>query len=187
MKAKPPVIPGCYQQPWSAPPRKSVGCALLKFFGWCFLIFVICPIILTALALIGRFSSMNAPTTTPSSIPARGSGERRTTTITPAPKPEPKLMLLDWSWHQEYGFAIVEGQVKNISSESIRSVEAVAQFYTGDEKFITSQSALIEYNPILQNQTSPFRVGTTWNPEMKSAQIDFKQLMGGSIYWTKQK
>ena len=96
---------------------------------------------------------------------------------------EPKLFLLNWSWHEEYGYAIVEGEVKNISSENLRNVQAVAKFYTVDKKFITSGDALIEYNPILPGQTSPFKVMATHNPAMKTASIDFKELMGGTIPW----
>ena len=40
---------------------------------------------------------------------------------------------------------------------------------------------MIEYNPVLANQTSPFKVMTSDNPAIKKASIDFKELMGGTI------
>lgn len=98
----------------------------------------------------------------------------------------PKLLLLDWSFRIEHGYAIVEGEVKNISSESLKNVEVVARFYSSSKQFITSDSALIEYNPIMPGQTSTFRAMKSYNPEMESASVDFKQLMGGAIRWEKQ-
>lgn len=99
--------------------------------------------------------------------------------------PGPDLMLLDWRWHEEYGYAIVEGQVKNASARTLRNVQAVAVFTASDDSFITSDSTLIEYNPILPGQTSPFKVMVSFNPRMDSARLDFKTLSGGSLSWTK--
>ena len=73
------------------------------------------------------------------------------------------------------------GQVKNISGQSIRDVVAVVSFYDKNGNFITSSSALIEFNPILAGQTSPFRVLETYNPAMHTASVQFKFLMGGTI------
>jgi peptidyl-prolyl cis-trans isomerase A (cyclophilin A) len=94
---------------------------------------------------------------------------------------QPQLELLKYAWHREYDFAILEGQVRNISSQPLRNVEALASFYDADGGFITSSDSLIEYNPILPGQTSPFKVMQSWNPAMKKAGVAFKDLMGGSI------
>jgi len=91
------------------------------------------------------------------------------------------LELLSWSWGTSYGYATVKGQIKNISSKRLENVEAVASFYDKNHNFITSGSALIEYNPILPGQTSPFEAMETANPEMYSATVEFKFLSGGSI------
>jgi hypothetical protein len=71
--------------------------------------------------------------------------------------------------------------VRNISGESLRNVEAVVTFYDKSGGFITSDDAIIEYNPILPGQVSPFKTITTWNPAMHTASIEFKSLMGGTI------
>lgn len=92
-----------------------------------------------------------------------------------------KLEILDWHWGREYGYAIAEGRVKNISDEPLEAVEAVVEFQTSDEQLVKSGSSIIEYNPILPGQTSPFKVMTTHNPAMKTANIQFKELMGGTI------
>ena len=93
----------------------------------------------------------------------------------------PALELVNSSWHEESGYAIFEGQVKNISSSPLENVEAVVSFYDGGGGFITSSDALIDFNPILPGQTSPFKVMKTENPAMKKAGVEFKHLMGGSI------
>lgn len=92
-----------------------------------------------------------------------------------------KLLLISWNWHTEYGYAIAEGEVKNISAEPLKNVEALVRFYTDDKQFITSDDSLIKLNPILPGQASPFKVVTTYNPAMKRANIIFKYFMGGEI------
>lgn len=92
-----------------------------------------------------------------------------------------KLEVLKWSWHTQYDYAIAEGQVRNISTEPLRNIEAVVIFKTRGGDFITSGSALIDYNPILPGQTSPFKVMATHNPAMDKASLEFKELMGGQV------
>jgi hypothetical protein len=106
----------------------------------------------------------------------------------PAPAPDPpgptgpQLRLLrDHGTMGEYGYNSVEGQVKNITSESLENVEAVVTWYTSGGEFISSDSALIEYNPLLPDQVSPFKVMARANPKMKRYGVEFKFLMGGSI------
>ncbi|GAI35654.1 unnamed protein product, partial [marine sediment metagenome] len=94
-----------------------------------------------------------------------------------------KLVLLDWSWHSEHGFAIVSGQVKNISEKPLHNIEAVAMFKTKAGKLVTSESSLIEFNPIMPRQASPFEVVSTYNPQMETVNITFKNLLGGTILW----
>lgn len=92
-----------------------------------------------------------------------------------------QLRAEKWSWHRSSRFAIAEGQVTNISSEPLKSVTAVVTFTTKSGEFVTSDSALIEYNPILPNQTSPWKVMASWNPAMESARVEFKTLFGGTL------
>ncbi len=73
--------------------------------------------------------------------------------------------------------------MKNISNQPLRNIEAVVVFKTRGGDFITSGSALIDYNPLLPGQTSPFKVMATHNPEMNKASLDFKELMGGQVTW----
>ena len=92
-----------------------------------------------------------------------------------------ELVLEDWNWREEHGYAIAEGKVTNISGMSLKNVEAIVTFKNESGEFITTGSALLEYNPILDGQSSPFKVYATWNPAMSKASISFKKLMGGVL------
>lgn len=104
-------------------------------------------------------------------------------TINSASPNVPVLELQSWNWSVDSGYAKASGAVKNISGESLKNVEVVVTFKTKDGTAITSADALISFNPILPNQVSPFEALTTANPAMKSASIDFKELMGGTLEW----
>jgi hypothetical protein len=78
-------------------------------------------------------------------------------------------------------YITVNGQVKNISGQSLENVTAVIEYYDANDNFVTSDSALIDYNPILPGQTSPFSVITRDNPAIKRYSTSFKFLLGGTI------
>jgi len=103
----------------------------------------------------------------------------------PTAATEPELLMgpKDWNWHYEAGFAIAEGRVKNISGRSLDGVVAVAEWEAADGMFITSDDALIDYQPILPGQTSPWSIIGTWNPAMKNghARVSFRHILGGTI------
>ena len=126
---------------------------------------VILAIVVVILWLIGKLSSP----------------DRYNTSVGNSPDALPKLELMSHTWHTEYDYAVYEGTVRNISSRSIENVEAVVSFYDKQGGFITSSEALINFNPILPGQTSPFKVMKTHNPAMEKAAVDFKYFMGGSI------
>lgn len=92
-----------------------------------------------------------------------------------------KLELLGHGWHEEYSYAVYEGQVKNISNSKMEHVQAVVTWYDNNGNMITSRSALIEYDPLMPGQTSPFKVIKSFNPAMQKAGVEFSYLMGGLI------
>jgi len=94
---------------------------------------------------------------------------------------QPLLELQSLHCYSEYGYFIIEGMVKNISGESLESVLAVGNTYTADGEFVKSSDALIEYNPILSGQTSPFKTMATDNPAIKKCDVNFKEFWGGTI------
>ncbi len=85
-----------------------------------------------------------------------------------------QLALLSSVTHLDEHFAIVQGQVQNISKSSMRRVIAVVSWYTADGSFITSDDAEVDYNPILPGQVSPYKVFSTANPQMEKYIVEFK-------------
>lgn len=98
-----------------------------------------------------------------------------------------QLELVNTLWSEGYGYATYEGQVKNISNSKLKNVQAVVTWYDRNDNMITSSSALIEYNPILPGQSSPFKVMKTYNPAMGKAGVEFSHLMGGTIRTCRKK
>ena len=134
-----------------------------------------CLVLVVLIVFFGFYAATTSPSsssfTPDASTPAAAESE------------QPQLELESWNWHEESGFAIADGTVKNISASSLQNVTAVVSFEDGRGNHVTSDEALIDYNPILPGQTSPFKVMATWNPAMRKAGVDFKSLMGGTISW----
>jgi len=92
------------------------------------------------------------------------------------------LRIDDWHWSNGgHGYAKAEGRVTNVSSQRLKHVEAVVTFSTSTGEFITSESALIEFDPLMPGQTSPWDVLARWNPRMGGARVEFKELLGGKL------
>ena len=98
----------------------------------------------------------------------------------------PVLELRSWRWRESVGYAIVEGDVANMSSESLDRIEAVVTWRARDNEVVASESALVEQQPIPAGQSSPFRVLTKWNPAMHSASINFRVFYGTNVKWRRK-
>ena len=98
---------------------------------------------------------------------------------------DPLLELRSWHWGRSSGgdFVKAEGEVANIVAWPLDRVEVVVTWTAKDGTLITSASALIQYNPVLPDQRSPFKVMAPWNPAMVGATIDFKMLGGPQLRW----
>ena len=142
------------------------------------------PVLLTVfLALIGILATAIIP----SSVKHVDNIHVHENSVEEKPEIEaPPLELQNWSWGEDYGYAEAEGAVKNVSGENIKNLEAVVSFYDKDDNFISSGNALVEYNPILSGQISPFHAMTTWNPAMSKARIEFKTIFGGTVGYSKK-
>jgi hypothetical protein len=79
------------------------------------------------------------------------------------------------------GYHYVEGLVTNLSNQPLKNVTAMGIWLDKDGEFIKSDHALIDYNPILPGQTSPFKTISTGNPAMAKFRVEFKTLMGGTL------
>jgi hypothetical protein len=128
---------------------------------------------------IGRGVSPPAPT--PAATPAA----RSAPVAAPAPPPAPTfdLALISSRGYESEsgGYHYVEGQVQNLSTQALKNVTAVATWFDKDGGFIKSSDAIIDYNPILPGQTSPFKTITSGNPAMSKYSVEFKELLGGTL------
>ena len=92
------------------------------------------------------------------------------------------LERISFKWYQSSrSYVTAEGEVKNIIGVPLRNVMAVITYRTKEGDFITYDRALIEYNPIMPDQKSPFKVITTYNPLMDTAYLEFQFLSGEKI------
>lgn len=93
----------------------------------------------------------------------------------------PVLKVLAFNWKEDHGYLIMEGLVKNTSSEPLKDVQAVAIYSDEDGTFVKSEDALVEYNPILPDQSSPFKVTTKNDPAIQHARPEFKTISGTTL------
>jgi hypothetical protein len=119
--------------------------------------------------------------------PEKGSPAGEEAVTAEAPGPEPLLELLDMVWYEQEGYVIVEGTVRNVSKESLPSVQVHALFEGEGKRYIISGYSMIELNPIFPEQVSTFNVTERYYPEMKEVVLDFKRFAGESIPWRKAK
>ncbi|EIM65325.1 peptidoglycan-binding protein [Desulfobacter postgatei] len=135
---------------------------------------------------IGYFSSPS--TTSRSSSPSTTSSSSSNSSSYLAPREySPPLEVISWKCDKEYSYVFVRGEVKNISSQSIKNVMAVGEFRTKDGTLVKSEDSLIDYNPILPGQTSPFKTGGTDNPAITNCNLSFKTLFGKQLGYTTAK
>jgi hypothetical protein len=89
------------------------------------------------------------------------------------------LTLTAFHWNvNSANFVEFEGQVTNNSDRAIRSLQALAEFYTSDGKFITSTSTFMDINPLMPGQTTPFKGYQSFKSEMETVKIRFKTFNG---------
>ncbi len=94
---------------------------------------------------------------------------------------KPRLDVQSFRCEFEHGYHSIVGEVKNISPKKIDNVMAVGVFVTASGEVVKTDQSLIDYNPIMPNQTSPFKIMTTSNPQIKSCKLSFKTMFGGQI------
>lgn len=133
-------------------------------------------IILLVAIIIGIAVSSN------NTIPSTGHHTTSTQIDTVLLESESELRLISFRCTKEDGYFSIDGQVKNISSEKIDNVTAIGIFATRSGDVVKTDSTLIEYDTILPDQTSPFRVITKDNPLMEKCRVEFKRMFGDKIY-----
>jgi len=136
----------------------------IPLFAWLAIIVVV------SLSAIGYFYISSK--TSPPAIAKQSS--RQAADIRP-------LELLARKCGKENTNVYIVGDVKNISSESMEKVVAVAMFRTKDGALVKSEEAVIEFNPILPGQTSAFKVGGTDDPAITDCYLSFKNPSGQQL------
>jgi hypothetical protein len=119
-----------------------------------------------------------APQPASSTNPARSTTDEVASTATAPPLQVPAWNCLS---DPEVKYVEVRGEVRNLSVAAIDDIDAVATFRTSDGTFVKSADTLIEYQPLMAGQTSPFHILATINPVIQTAELSFKELSGGSI------
>lgn len=94
-----------------------------------------------------------------------------------------QLELIDWHWSEEHGYLKAEGRVRNLTDRPLRRVQVVVTYTTSGGDLVKHSQAMVDYDPILPGQVSPWSTITTGNPAAARASVDFKELFGGSIPW----
>ena len=93
----------------------------------------------------------------------------------------PELEIQSWRCDREHGYIFVRGEVKNITENKMKNISVVGSFYSKEGEFIKTADAIVQYNPLMSGQKSPFSAGTTDNPLIKDCKIAFKFLSGEEI------
>jgi len=118
--------------------------------------------------------------------------ERSTSTANPAPSTTdqvpatanaPFLQVSAWNCviDSETNYFKVRGEVKNLSVAAVKNIVAVATVRTSDGTFVKSANALIEYQPLMAGQVSPFTIIDTGNPSIQTAELSFRMFFDGSM------
>lgn len=130
-------------------------------------------LVIVGVVLVGFVSTSPTPSSTTST----------TTETTTQKATEPLLELVSETGSFTAGgnYFKVQGQVKNLTDENLESIQAVVSVFDSEGNFIASDEALIDYNPVLPGQTSPFSVMIDGNPEIAKYRVEFKEFWGGTI------
>jgi hypothetical protein len=97
--------------------------------------------------------------------------------------PPLKLLSMKAINSSEMYFRVI-GEIQNTSTEKIDGVFAVVTAYDKDGELVGTQDAIINYSPIMPNQTSPFTVIMRQNPLIDNYRINFRKSFGGTIDYT---
>lgn len=125
--------------------------------------------------------------TTASSPPLSQAQPRLAAAPTPSPAPatvpqaKVEIKLNSYNCSRAHGYMKVEGEVTNISNSPIKGLAAVASHYSSDGTFVRSDTGMIEYNPLMPGQTSPFRAMGKDNPMTSKCKVEFKRILGGKV------
>jgi hypothetical protein len=97
----------------------------------------------------------------------------------------PQLHVLAFSCSNEDGYAHVRGEVRSLASRPIENLMVIGELRQADGTLIKTAEAMVEYDPLMPGQASPFHALTPHNPLATNCGLAFKTLWGGQIAYTK--
>ncbi|MEO7716307.1 MAG: FxLYD domain-containing protein [Capsulimonas sp.] len=143
---------------------------------------VVAGVIVALLWAYGSWNSSRDPASPSQTAGQTSEPAQYSPPAAPAPvDTTPKLKKLSENFTKEYTYCIVSGEVKNTSGESLKSVEAVTTYYDKNNNVVKTDSALIDFNPILPGQTSPYKTMSSDNPAIKTERTRFQEFGGAEI------
>lgn len=113
--------------------------------------------------------------------------ERTSPELVSSTPPTPPLEVKSWKCEVEHTYIHVRGEVKNVTDRPLENIMVVGAFRDKNGTLVKSEDALVDYDPIMPGQTSPFSAGTRHNPQITDCGLSFKVLMGGTVAYTEKK
>ena len=99
----------------------------------------------------------------------------------PTSTPTPTLTLISKSCTSSYGYMTCEGFVQNTTASAMSNVMVVITWVDSNGVPQRTDEALIDYNPVLAGQQSPWSMIGNHNPALNRYRVSFKELLGGTI------
>lgn len=103
----------------------------------------------------------------------------------PPPPPDTVLALLASSGGPSAGGAYIEvkGRVQNVSQRPISNLMATVELFDKRGEFISADHALVEFDPVLPGQATPFTVLIRGNPATEKYLVRFKTMGGPELHF----
>ena len=90
----------------------------------------------------------------------------------------PPLAKGSENFSRESDYDIVSGEITNTGSDKLDDVEAVTTFYDSNGGVVTTADAVIDFNPLMPGQTSPYKTMNPDNPLIKTEKTEFHSMNG---------
>lgn len=101
--------------------------------------------------------------------------------VTRPPEHDLALISSNCTTRSDIGFTECEGYVQNISGGTLENVMVVIEWFDADGTPQSADEALIDYNPILAGQQSPWSTIGRYNPALTTFSVQFKDLLGPTL------
>lgn len=96
---------------------------------------------------------------------------------------EPVLAVLSWDWEVDGNDARIAGEALNVGDAPLSRVVVVANLYDAEGRFVASDHARLEFDPLAPGRRSPFEVRVRWKEGMAAAELAFREVSGRRIPW----